>query len=140
MVDVWTDKLSSAALNFDRGLYFEGVKPRSIVHRVQVLLEAMYFSSESRLYRLKIVRFAEYHYWWLKSPYSNSLNRPAYVLRQWFSNCGARHPGGEGREMLERGAQHTFLQIKIKLCSPKQSHPSHWTLAFKCLLFFAEKN
>jgi hypothetical protein len=33
-------------------------------------------------------------------------------LMQWFSNCGARPPGGG--EGLERGAQHTFLQIKIK--------------------------
>jgi hypothetical protein len=44
-------------------------------------------------------------------------------IRQWFSNCGARPPGE--RERLERGAQHTFLEIKIKLCSPKQAHPSH---------------
>jgi hypothetical protein len=35
-------------------------------------------------------------------------------LNQWFSNCGARPPRGGGARGLERGAQHTFLQIKIK--------------------------
>jgi hypothetical protein len=35
-----------------------------------------------------------------------------YQLIQWSSNCGARPPGGG--EVLDRGAQQTFLQIKIK--------------------------
>jgi hypothetical protein len=44
-----------------------------------------------------------------------------------YSSCSQtvrRDPRG-ARERLERGAQHTFLQIKFKLCSPKQAHSSH---------------
>jgi hypothetical protein len=69
---------------------------------------------------------------WIKSVINDVLlDTPQKTLGQWFSNCEAWPPGG---------AQHIFLQIKIKLRSPKQAHPSHWTSTFKCLIFFEEKN
>jgi hypothetical protein len=54
---------------------------------------------KSKLKKKEIYRLHQESKLFLK--YSCSLN----TVRQWFSNCGTRPP---------RGAQHTFLQIKIK--------------------------